>query len=100
MEETILENTSPEAAVATSTHDDFDWSVDKRNVVSYNEEEKKQYSEKYSSTLRTVENDEIVKGTVVTITNSDVVLNIGFKSDGLVPLTEFSDVEDLKVGDV
>ncbi len=97
MEETILENTKVQ--VTSPAHDDFDWSVDKRNVSTYNEEERKQYGEKYSSTLRTVENDEIVKGTVVTITNSDVVLNIGFKSDGLVPLTEFRDVEDLKVGD-
>jgi len=106
MEETILENAEQTVAPTTAqeapktNHDDFDWNVDKRNVVQYTDAEKKQYSEKYSATLRTVENDEIVKGTVVTITNSDVVLNIGFKSDGLVPLTEFRDVEDLKIGDV
>lgn len=108
MEENISENVTENVTeevktsnspVAVVSHDDFDWTVDKRNVVRYTEEEKKQYDKKYSATLRTVENDEIVKGTVVTITNSDVVLNIGFKSDGLVPLTEFRDVEDLKVGD-
>ncbi|MCS6934966.1 MAG: 30S ribosomal protein S1 [Chitinophagales bacterium] len=85
-------NTTP------TTHDDFDWSVDKRNVVTYSEEERKKYEEIYSATLRTIENDEIVKGTVVAITPTDVVLNIGFKSDGLVPLSEFRDVEDLAVG--
>src|SRR5579863_8944687 len=68
--------------------DDFDWTVDKRNVVRYNEDDRKKYDEEYSSTLKTIENDEIVKGTVVAITSADVVLNIGFKSDGLVPLTE------------
>ncbi len=94
------ENNSEAVSVSpTVSHDDFDWSVDKRNVVTYNEEEKSKYAELYSKTLRTVENDEIIKGTVVAITSSDVVLNIGFKSDGLVPLTEFRDVEDLKVGD-
>ncbi|MES2622321.1 MAG: S1 RNA-binding domain-containing protein, partial [Bacteroidota bacterium] len=100
--ENVTENVTEEVKTSNSpaavSHDDFDWTVDKRNVVRYTEEEKKQYDKKYSATLRTVENDEIVKGTVVTITNSDVVLNIGFKSDGLVPLTEFRDVEDLKVG--
>jgi small subunit ribosomal protein S1 len=94
MSDTVLENTP-----ATSAHDDFDWSVDKRNVVRYTDAEKASYDVQYSSTLKTIENDEIVKGTVVALTNTDVVLNIGFKSDGLVPLSEFRDVEDLKVGD-
>jgi len=80
-------------------HDDFDWNVDKRNVVTYTEAERLRYDAEYSSTLKTIENDEIVKGTVVALTNTDVVLNIGFKSDGLVPLSEFRDVEDLKAGD-
>jgi len=84
---------------AQGAFDDFDWTVDKRNVVRYSDAESKMYDEQYSSTLKTIENDEIVKGTVVAITSADVVLNIGFKSDGLVPLTEFRDVEDLKVGD-
>ena len=90
----ILEQTSP-----VVLHDDFDWTVDKRNVVRYTEEERVAYDTQYSSTLKTIENDEIVKGIVVALTNTDVVLNIGFKSDGLVPLSEFRDVEDLKVGD-
>lgn len=95
MSENTVENT---AVVAPSAHDDFDWSVDKRNVVRYSDSEKSNYDQLYSSTLKTIENDEIVKGTVVAITNTDVVLNIGFKSDGLVPLSEFRDVEELKVG--
>jgi small subunit ribosomal protein S1 len=40
-----------------------------------------------------------VKGTVVGITDRDVILNIGFKSDGLVSITEFRDLPDLKIGD-
>ncbi len=95
MEENTVENT---AVAAVAAHDDFDWSVDKRNVVRYSDAEKEAYDKEYSSTLKTIENDEIVKGTVVAITNTDVVLNIGFKSDGLVPLSEFRDVEELKVG--
>ena len=41
----------------------------------------------------------LIKGTVVGITKTDVVLNIGFKSDGLVSLNEFRDTPDLKIGD-
>jgi len=96
MSESVLENNN---VAAPTAHDDFDWTVDKRNVVRYTDAEKASYDAQYSGTLKTIENDEIVKGTVVALTNTDVVLNIGFKSDGLVPLSEFRDVEDLKVGD-
>ncbi|MFM2306889.1 MAG: hypothetical protein RLZZ367_1558 [Bacteroidota bacterium] len=92
----MAENIAQNAAGA---HDDFDWNVDKRNVVRYSEQDRASYDELYGKTLKTIENDEIVKGTVVALTNTDVVLNIGFKSDGLVPLSEFRDVEELKVGD-
>ena len=92
----LTENTTGHAAGA---HDDFDWNVDKRNVVRYNDADRAQYDTQYSSTLKTIENDQIVKGTVVAITATDVVLNIEFKSDGLVPLSEFRDVDNLKAGD-
>lgn len=91
MEENTVVNSSP----AATAHDDFDWSVDKRNVVSYSEADRLKYDDIYGKTLTTVENDQIVKGTVVAVTGTDVVLNIGFKSDGLVPLSEFRDIEDL-----
>lgn len=97
--EPTLENATVAAPVATSAHDDFDWSVDKRNVVKYDDHQRAQYDELYGKTLRTVEDNEIVTGTVVAITQNEVILNIGFKSDGMVPLSEFRDVEDLKLGD-
>lgn len=97
--ETTLENAPVAADVATSAHDDFDWSVDKRNVVKYDDHLRAQYDELYGKTLRTVEDNEIVTGTVVGITQNEVILNIGFKSDGMVPLSEFRDVENLKIGD-
>jgi small subunit ribosomal protein S1 len=84
---------------APVAHDDFDWSVDKRNVVKYNDADHKMYDEKYGSTLKTLEDNQIVKGQVVAVTMADVVFNIGFKSDGLVPLSEFRDQEELKIGE-
>ena len=50
-------------------------------------------------TLTTVNEKEVVEGLVVGISDRDVILNIGFKSDGLVPLNEFRDLTDLKIGD-
>ena len=87
-----------EERIATA-HDDFDWSIDKRNVASYTREEKDKYDKVYENTFVQLEDGEMIKGTVVGITKTDVVLNIGFKSDGLVSLNEFRDIQGLKVGD-
>ncbi|MEP6627612.1 MAG: S1 RNA-binding domain-containing protein, partial [Ginsengibacter sp.] len=85
-------------ALATA-HDDFDWSVDKRNVSSYNKSEREKYDEVYDKTFKQINDNEMVTGTVVALTKTDVVINIGFKSDGLVGLNEFRDMPNLKVGD-
>ncbi|MCY7409819.1 MAG: S1 RNA-binding domain-containing protein, partial [Chitinophagales bacterium] len=95
---TITEAPKPQPKVE-SPHDDFDWNVSKRNVKTYTAEERKNLEDLYSGTFVTVSNEEIINGTVVSLTKTDVVLNIGFKSDGLVPLSEFRDLPDLKVGE-
>ena len=87
-----------EAALATA-HDDFDWNIDKRNVTSYNQSEREKYDEVYDKTFKQINDNEMVTGTVVGMTKTDVVINIGFKSDGLVGLNEFRDTPHLKVGD-
>jgi small subunit ribosomal protein S1 len=83
----------------SSAHDDFDWSIDKRNVTSYNDAEREKYDEVYDKTFKQINDNEMVNGTVVAMTKTDVVINIGFKSDGLVGLNEFRDMPNLKVGD-
>ena len=82
-----------------TAHDDFDWSVDKRNVATYTSEEKVKYDKVYENTFVQLNDGEMIRGLVVGITKTDVVLNIGFKSDGLVSLNEFRDLQNLKVGD-
>src|SRR5579885_526993 len=82
-----------------AAHDDFDWSIDKRNVSHYAKEEKEKYDKVYESTFVSIEDGEIIKGAVVALTKTDVVINIGFKSDGLVSLNEFRDIPNLKIGD-
>jgi small subunit ribosomal protein S1 len=94
-----------EATTATTNvpvqtaHDDFDWSVDKRNVTSYTKEEKEKYDQVYENTFVQLNDGELMKGTVVGLTKTDVVLNIGFKSDGLISLNEFRDLPNLSIGD-
>lgn len=53
----------------------------------------------YEDTLTEITEKELINGTVVGITDREVIVNIGFKSDGLVALSEFRDTPDLKTGD-
>lgn len=103
VEEATATPTAPVAAAPVyedpGAHDDFDWSIDKRNVASYTKEEKLKYDAVYEGTFKAVTDGELVKGLVVAMTKTDVVINIGFKSDGLVSLNEFRDLANLRTGD-
>ncbi len=96
--ETVTATTKAPVIVETA-HDDFDWSVDKRNVAIYSNEERQKYDAVYDGTFKQVNDGEMVEGQVVALTKTDVVVNIGFKSDGLVSLNEFRDLGGLKIGD-
>lgn len=82
-----------------SAHDDFDWSKGKRNTLAYTDKEIADYLSDYESSLSSINENEIVKGTVTAINGGDVVLDVNYKSDGLVSLSEFRDTPDLGVGD-
>jgi len=84
----------------SSAHDDFNWSAGNRNTRYYAPDEKSSLLSKYSSTLTTLGDHEIIKGRVSSVHGNDVVLDINFKSDGLIPYDEFKDMGDLKVGDL
>lgn len=80
-------------------HDDFDWTLTKSQSSSYSDQEKADYLKQYEATLTSVLENEIVSGTVSSIQDGDIVLDINYKSDGLVPMSEFRDTPDLAVGD-
>ncbi|MEQ8705111.1 MAG: 30S ribosomal protein S1 [Phaeodactylibacter sp.] len=88
-----------EPVVAETAHDDFDWSADRRSGLAYTEEKRKELTNQYEETLTSVLENEIVKGKITAISDGDIVLDIGFKSDGLVPTSEFRDTPDLGPGD-
>ncbi|MFL5570744.1 MAG: 30S ribosomal protein S1 [Gemmatimonadaceae bacterium] len=65
----------------------------------YSSEEYEQMMDMYNGTLASIEEGEIVKSRVLEIRDNMVVLDIGFKSEGTIPLEEFKDLPDLKPGD-
>ncbi len=79
--------------------EDFDWDADDKVFGNYSKADREKMEELYAGTFNSVTKGEIISGVVVNINSKDVVLNIGFKSDGLVPLNEFRDMPDLKKGD-
>ncbi|MEM8968500.1 MAG: 30S ribosomal protein S1 [Bacteroidota bacterium] len=85
----------------TQVQEDFNWDqVDTKGFgEDYSAEEKARMAEMYDDTLTQINEKEVVSGTIVGINDRDVILNIGFKSDGLVSISEFRDLEDIKVGD-
>jgi small subunit ribosomal protein S1 len=88
-----------ETTKKTKNLPDFDWEMDNAGFGDYNQNEREVMAAAYEKTLSAITEKEIVKGTVVGFTEKEVVLNIGFKSDGLVARTEFRDLPDLKIGD-
>ena len=96
-----MEIKTPVAETVATAHDDFDWSVDKRNVTSYTADEKAKYDTVYDNTFKQINDGEMIQATVESLTKTDAVVNIGFKSDGLISLNEFRDIPGgVKVGDV
>jgi small subunit ribosomal protein S1 len=82
---------------------EFDWDLVGTNKgfgVGYTTAERTKMEDLINETLNQLTEKEVVKGTVVGITDREVILNVGFKSDGLVQLSEFRDMPDLKVGDI
>jgi small subunit ribosomal protein S1 len=94
---------SPQAATkatsAAAAHDDFDWDADEAGFESYSANDRKKLEDQYTKTFNPIEEKQVVKGHVVAINEKDVVINIGFKSDGMVSRQEFRDMPDLKIGD-
>ncbi|MCX7983372.1 MAG: 30S ribosomal protein S1 [Bacteroidetes bacterium] len=79
----------PETRKTTGTFDDR----------GYSENEYKELEQMYTKTLSSFSVGEIVKGKIVHIGETEVAIDIGFKSDGTVPITEFPNIKDLKIGD-
>lgn len=76
---------------------DFDWEALAND--GYSNVQKAEYADTYEATLTSVQEKEVVKGTVVAVTKKEVVVNIGSKSEGVIPINEFRYNPELKAGD-
>lgn len=81
---------------ANHVEDEDDWWIDGDD---YTKTERAKMEAMYAGTLREFNENEIVEGVVTSLGDKEVVMNIGFKSEGIVPISEFRDSPDLKPGD-
>ena len=79
--------------------EDFDWNAIGKKKTNYSKDEEEKLNQAYEKTFNQITEQEIVEGTIVAITDREVVVNIGFKSDGVIPASEIRYNPDLKVGD-
>ncbi len=79
--------------------EEFDWDSLKDSVESYSSKQRSDLEALYNDTLNTVTEKEVLEGTVIALNKREVVVDIGYKSDGIVSLNEFRYNPDLKVGD-
>lgn len=88
--------TSLNASVAP---EDFDWDSFESEASVYGDSTREEIAAAYDNTLSKINKNEVVKGTVTSINKREVVVNIGFKSEGVISAPEFRYNPDLKVGD-
>ena len=77
--------------------DDFNWDEFESGSKAGNGEG--ELTKAYDETLNKIQEHQVVEGTVISIDKKEVVVNIGYKSDGIIPASEFRYNPDLKVGD-
>ena len=90
---------STKTTVNAPAAEDFDWSMDKAGFAHYNTAQHSELVNLYSNSLKALSQNELISGYVVSISDREVVVNVGFKSDGIISRNEFKDLPDLKIGD-
>jgi len=100
VEEVIEEAPSKkvEAPVVVAPAADFDWDAYEKGIT-LSVSAKEDLEKIYDNTLNAIKDKEVVEGTVISINKREVVVNVGYKSDGIVPMSEFRYNPDLAVGD-
>ena len=86
------------AVVAPVNLDTFDWNAYENDLGVYNAP-KEEIEAKYDQTLSKVQVGEVVEGTVISLNKREVVVNIGYKSEGIIPVSEFRYNPELAVGE-
>ena len=79
-------------------NENFDWNAFENDLGVY-DQDKARITEAYDKTLSNVNVGEVVEGTVTGVNKREVIVNVGYKSEGLIPVSEFRYTPDLQVGD-
>ena len=79
--------------------EDFDWEAYEKGETQ-GEKTQEELVKTYDESLNTIKDKDVTEGTVIALNKREVVVNIGYKSDGIIPFNEFRYNPDLKVGDV
>ncbi len=84
--------------VKNTAVEDFDWDAYENGTVSQ-EKSREELTRTYDESLNTIKDKEVIEGTIIALNKREAVVNIGYKSDGIIPMNEFRDNPDIKVGD-
>ena len=85
--------------VKTSPLADFDWDAYEKGETQ-GEKSREELTKTYDESLNTVKDKDVIEGTIIALNKREAVVNIGYKSDGIIPMNEFRYNPDIKVGDV
>ena len=96
--ENVVEKAEKQVRVKPTPDANFDWNCDSKKDNNKSEE-RMRLEAIYEKTMSQIGDHEVIEGTVVAKTSREVVVNIGFKSDGVIPVSEFRHNPNLKVGD-
>ncbi len=78
---------------------DFDWDAYEHGD-NKSEKSREELTKTYDESLNTVKDKDVIEGTIIALNKREAVVNIGYKSDGIIPMNEFRYNPDIKVGDV
>ncbi|WP_299580271.1 30S ribosomal protein S1 [uncultured Sunxiuqinia sp.] len=95
----VVENAQQAEAPAVAETEEFDWDALEADDEGFAGAKKQELVDLYDNTLNTVQEKEVLEGTVISMNKREVVVDIGYKSDGIVSLNEFRYNPELKVGD-
>ena len=98
-EESTIEEESAPMEDLTAMASDETALLENLEESEYSDEEYARMLDLYDGTMRNIEEGQIVMGTVLAVGDSDVVVDIGFKSEGTIPLVEFGETPDIQIGD-
>ncbi len=84
--------------LTNSPIEDFDWDAFEKGETQ-SEKTREELTKTYNESLNTVKDKEVIEGTIIALNKREAVVNIGYKSDGIIPMNEFRYNPDLKIGD-